>query len=179
MYEKIKLKKTLSSGRVAHTSLLPTQEGIVELLISGWQTVNDDVLFLRLQKKWFDMIARGEKKEEYRDLSRYWAIRLLPEHKRDQVLQNWNPAPGRNLVAFHKPKKPWKHVLFVNGYSDTSPAVLMEFSQLAATNATKPEWGVQPGKPYFAIHLSSVLSYSNLDPELEYEVYNNRRKQTT
>lgn len=179
MYEKIKLKKTLSSGRVAHTSLLPTQEGFMEMLMSGWQTVDDEVLFLRLQKKWFDMIAKGEKKEEYRDLSRYWAIRLLPEHKREQVLHDWNPAPTRNLVAFHQPKKPWQYALFVNGYASTSPAVLVEFFQLAATNVTKPEWGGQPGKPCFAIHLESVLNYSNLDPELEYEVYNNKRKQTT
>jgi hypothetical protein len=34
------------------------------------------VLHLTLKKKWFDMIASGEKKEEYREIKMYWATRL-------------------------------------------------------------------------------------------------------
>lgn len=35
------------------------------------------ILHLTLKKKWFDMIASGEKKEEYREIKPYWASRLL------------------------------------------------------------------------------------------------------
>lgn len=33
-------------------------------------------LHLTLKKKWFDMIASGEKKEEYREIKPYWIKRL-------------------------------------------------------------------------------------------------------
>lgn len=34
-------------------------------------------LTLSLKKKWFDMIASGEKTEEYREIKPYWEKRLL------------------------------------------------------------------------------------------------------
>lgn len=36
------------------------------------------VLYLSVKKEWFDMIASGEKKEEYREMSTYWSSRLSP-----------------------------------------------------------------------------------------------------
>ena len=35
------------------------------------------VLSLVLKGKWFDMIERGEKREEYRDIKPYWKTRLV------------------------------------------------------------------------------------------------------
>ncbi len=37
---------------------------------------NMKVLHLNLKKKWFDMIASGEKTEEYREIKPYWNTRL-------------------------------------------------------------------------------------------------------
>lgn len=34
------------------------------------------ILYLPLKKQWFDMIASGKKRHEYRDLNRYWTNRL-------------------------------------------------------------------------------------------------------
>lgn len=34
------------------------------------------ILPLVLKRKWFDMIDRGEKLEEYRDATKYWRVRL-------------------------------------------------------------------------------------------------------
>lgn len=34
------------------------------------------VLYLTLKRKWYDMIARGEKKEEYRDNTPHWSVRI-------------------------------------------------------------------------------------------------------
>lgn len=35
------------------------------------------ILHLTLKKKWFDMIASGEKKEEYREIKPYWEKRFI------------------------------------------------------------------------------------------------------
>lgn len=34
------------------------------------------VLPLVLKKRWFDLVATGQKKEEYRDFTEYWHVRL-------------------------------------------------------------------------------------------------------
>lgn len=34
------------------------------------------VLHLPLKRKWFDMIASGKKREEYRDHTPYWSVRI-------------------------------------------------------------------------------------------------------
>ena len=43
---------------------------------------DNKTLHLVLKRKWWDMIASGEKKEEYRDANHYWAIRLLDRQYR-------------------------------------------------------------------------------------------------
>lgn len=35
------------------------------------------ILYLPLRKEWYEMIERGEKREEYRTISPYWMERLL------------------------------------------------------------------------------------------------------
>lgn len=41
--------------------------------------VKDDVIHLFLKHKWYDMIERGEKKEEYREIKPYWIGRIFKE----------------------------------------------------------------------------------------------------
>ena len=48
------------------------------------------VLRLVLTGKWYDMIASGQKVEEYRDMSDYWTRRI----------RNWIERPGIHVVAF-------------------------------------------------------------------------------
>ena len=43
---------------------------------------DNKTLHLVLKRKWWDMIASGEKKEEYREVCHYWARRLLNEQYR-------------------------------------------------------------------------------------------------
>lgn len=86
------------------------------------------VLRLTLKKQWFDMIASGEKKEEYRDIKKYWAVRLcgsaqyngndkglLPNDKSTY----WN---GFYPINFKK----FDYVEFKNGYSKDAPLLLVE-----------------------------------------------------
>lgn len=38
------------------------------------------ILHLTLKKEWFDMVASGEKPEEYREIKPYWQSRLEGKH---------------------------------------------------------------------------------------------------
>lgn len=77
------------------------------------------ILHLTLKKRWFDMIASGEKTEEYREIKPYWEKRLR----------------GRIYDA----------VSFRNGYSRDAPTILVDchgihvghgFSELGAPKET-------------------------------------------
>ena len=63
------------------------------------------ILTLTLKKKWFDMIASGEKKEEYREIKPYWTKRLEDTPLAPFVL---------NMKKFDKIK-------FKNGYGIQEP----------------------------------------------------------
>ena len=42
-------------------------------------------LYLVLKSKWYDMIASGEKREEYREVKPYWKKRLTASNERGMV----------------------------------------------------------------------------------------------
>ena len=72
------------------------------------------MLVLPIKKKWFDMIKSGEKKEEYKEIKKYYQERLIKyfgghfyeEHK----AWTWQPH-------IEKP------VIFRNGYRHDSPKI--------------------------------------------------------
>jgi hypothetical protein len=91
------------------------------------------ILPLVLNGKWYDMIASGEKKEEYRDAKPYWANRMT----------NWMFHPNR-IVAFSRGYK--KPTMFFHACtfqtSDTVPS----------WRKSHPEWG-EPETPHYIIGL--------------------------
>lgn len=97
-------------------------------------------LTLPLKRKWFDMIQRGEKLEEYREITDYWKKRLYKEF--------WD-GPKICICDFEKFDK----LVFTLGYPKAGDA-----SRRLEFNAPKirigegrPEWGAEPGKLYFVI----------------------------
>lgn len=76
-------------------------------------------LHLSLKAKWYEMIERGEKKEEYREIKPYWIKRLGVE--------------GR-LIGF----KNYDIVKFSFGY--TRRIMLFEIKNIRR-GVGKPEWG--------------------------------------
>lgn len=92
------------------------------------------VLFLTLKKRWFDMIAAGEKLEEYRDLKPFFETRLKNRH--------------------------YDVVIFQNGYSPTSSRLTVEYKGVKIKTG-KEQWGAVKGKLYFALQLGSVISRTN------------------
>jgi len=66
------------------------------------------ILYLTLKKKWFDLIASGEKTKEFRDIKPYWTIRLL--------------------------NKEFDEIHFKNGYNKDSPFMRVEWKGMNVEN---------------------------------------------
>lgn len=88
------------------------------------------ILHLTLKKKWFDMIASGVKREEYREMKPYWNTRLQGKH--------------------------YEAVRFRNGYNQTSPNILIELKK-CTTGTGRCEWGAVAGKEVWILKLGKIL----------------------
>lgn len=86
-------------------------------------------LKLVLKRKWYDMIASGEKKEEYRELTDYWTERL------------WH--------------KDYETVTFYLGYAKDRPSMTFKIEGIDIDSG-KPEWGAVK-KYYFVIKLGERI----------------------
>lgn len=93
--------------------------------------MNKKILYLPIKKKWFDLIAQGKKKEEYREQKRYWLRRLY------------------NKTLF---RKEFDEVHFKNGYHKDSPFMRVEFKGIYQTK--------KDNKDMFVIKLGKVLEVS-------------------
>jgi hypothetical protein len=102
------------------------------------------VLRLTLKKKWYDMILSGEKKEEYREVKRYWIQRLCNEVEYEMG--------GTWEGVFKK----FNQVEFKNGYGKDAPTMLVEFKGLRIGEA-KPEWSDNWKGEVFVISVGAVL----------------------
>lgn len=110
------------------------------------------VLHLTLKKKWFDMIASGDKTEEYRDFNDYWIKRLCDYHP---------GKVGGFCFDLHKNGchtfKEFNYVLFANGgHFGNVPKQTLECNgiELRCGNS---KWGAEPGKKYFVIKLGERI----------------------
>lgn len=93
------------------------------------------MLTLPIKRKWFDMIAKGEKTEEYRDCTRYYKSRF---------------AKYAAASSFR--------IRFRAGYRADSP--LMECEVSLYYGKGKEEWGAAPGWTGYVlkIHTAEVLN---------------------
>lgn len=104
-------------------------------------------LHLILKRKWYDMIASGEKKEEYRKITSYWMKRLC-----DNVTCNFNVGTGE--IKVQGEIKNFDTVCFHRGYTETTMS--FEIKNIV-TDTGIPEWGAEPGKQYFVIKLGEKI----------------------
>jgi len=123
-----------------------------------------NTLNLTLKKKWFDMIASGEKKEEYREIKDYWAVRLLYFNEEmewgcyDEMLSDMRSSERRHkdiaecLKYFNVEFKPFDIVSFRNGYRKDSPLITKKHVK-TTIGIGRPEWGAPEGKEVFIIEL--------------------------
>ena len=77
----------------------------------------NDTLHLFLKGKWYDMIASGAKKVEYRRICDYWNSRLLAIDEKDRIVYR-----SYNSVIFHRGYTStimkWKVDRITVGYGD-------------------------------------------------------------
>lgn len=103
------------------------------------------ILQMTLKKQWFDMIASGEKKEEYRVIKEHWRSRL---------------EVGR-LHTGHLRFKQFDIVRFRNGYSPDSPTMDVECLGIRF-DYSKPEWCGGEYEWVYVISLGDVLNIENV-----------------
>lgn len=91
------------------------------------------ILHLTLKKKWFDMIASGVKKEEYREIKKYWVSRLCNKYPQSVIA-------GGDIIDRHKGTnydfRNFNFVCFKNGYAKNAPTMTFECN------------GIKIGKPH-------------------------------
>ena len=116
-------------------------------------------LTLSLKKKWVDMIASGEKTEEYREITLYWQKRLLRcggVCNGDCVLMGEIVCPACKYLEYTD----FDTVVFTLGYprkDDLSRRMEFKVSDISIDTG-KPEWGAEPDKAYFVIKLGERTS---------------------
>ena len=93
------------------------------------------VLRLTLKRKWFDMIASGEKKEEYR-------------------------TPGKWILSRLEGKE-YDRIEFKNGYGDV-PTIEVEYLGWAYSFGRR-EWGGggEQGQPFATIYIGRILKQND------------------
>lgn len=104
------------------------------------------ILHLTIKKKFYDMIASGEKPEEYREIKRYWINRLCDEVEYDG--DSWEGV-----------FKTFDAAQLRNGYSTKFPTMLVEFKGLSIGFA-RPEWSDNWQGELFIIKLGNIISKS-------------------
>ena len=110
------------------------------------------MLILPIKKQWFDMIASGEKTEEYREIKPYYETRL--QNAFGFILVGGQIVKGE-LVP-EEIRKDWPvPVIFRNGYSANAPEVKALCSLSFGTG--KPEWGAEPGVVYYVLHIEKIV----------------------
>lgn len=94
------------------------------------------MLTLPIKQKWLDMIASGDKKEEYRDFTDYYDTRFT------------------NTPKFWEDGRLQFYVRLRAGYRSDSPSLVIQC--WLDVDEGKPEWGADPGKEYFVLHITGV-----------------------
>lgn len=110
-----------------------------DILATDWKEVmKKKVLTLTVSKQWFDMIAAGEKTEEYREIKPYWIQRLTIGYF--EVAMN---VTLDDILYVKASYRPFTHVLFINGYRKDSPRIEKKIESISIG---KPKKGMCPDK---------------------------------
>jgi len=97
------------------------------------------IIHLTLKKKWFDMILSGEKKEEYREIKKYWDKRFIENGKIKQ----------------------YDVIIFKNGYSKDAPTIEIKCLNIAKDYGNTL-WGAELDTFYYSLSLGNIIKTSNI-----------------
>lgn len=122
-------------------------------------------LHLNLHRKWFDMVLSGEKKEEYRDITKYWARRFcyrIPTPTGylsciNQILNKDMEGCERWVAKGIPMFKEFDTITFSNGYAKDRDQFVIELKYISIRKGL-PEWGAEKDKVYFVLHLGEIIN---------------------
>lgn len=112
------------------------------------------ILQMTLKKKWFDMIASGEKKEEYREVKPYWINRLTWHEFHTYEIEDVSSVIRNGQAQVFR--RDIDAVCFKNGYAKDAPTITLEFEGIEIGEA-KPEWSDNWQGEVFIIKLGKIL----------------------
>ena len=104
--------------------------------------MKNKVLTITVRKQWLDMIAAGEKTEEYREIKPYWASRLVNQQAESSDVL-FDEFGGYCRVIGKLEYKTYTHIIFINGYRKDSPRIEKEIESITIGN---PKKGLCPDK---------------------------------
>lgn len=126
------------------------------------------ILDLSLTYHWYDMIASGEKKEEYRQIKKFYCQRLgdYCKYKNFDASNTFGKFTPTAMCSFSDDSEQICHCQTV--YVKTYDAVRFHRGQGGKVSMLveckgvhvgegKPEWGAVPGETYFVIELGKII----------------------
>ena len=146
-----RIKKTFLPDARRSSNFIKRMEKLTKTKGKYLPDAKKKVLTLNVSKQWLDMIAAGEKTEEYREIKPYWASRLVNQQAEsgDVIFDEFG---GYCLVIGKLEYKTYTHILFINGYRKDSPRIEKEIENITIGN---PKKGLCPdkwlGKEFFVI----------------------------
>ena len=110
------------------------------------------MLTLPIKRKWLEMIRSGQKKEEYRSLSPYYATRF-------KRFLGWGILPAsqaqvESALRAAADGVPFKDIILRAGYSLSAPATMI--SGYITISTGRPEWGATEGEEYYVLHITGM-----------------------
>lgn len=119
---------------------------------------------LVLKGKWYDMIASGEKREEYREIKPYWEKRLVDYNGLREYYRKYREKLAVKRLLFpHRPvienicgafPRGFTHVRFRRGYTSTTMLFKCEGITIGKGN---PDWGAPTERDVFIIKLGARI----------------------
>ena len=107
-----------------------------------------DTLHLVLKGKWYDMIASGEKTEEYREAKPYWIKRILDDSS-SKLLR------AASIPLLFSLRSKYERVCFHRGY--TSQTMIFEIKDVLY-DMGKVAWGAPVSKTVIIIKLGNRIA---------------------
>ena len=109
-------------------------------------------LHLVLKAEYYDLIERGEKLEEYRDITPHWRKRICRNESRCQM----KDVCKANIYCHYDDGVPCKHVVVTFHRAYTNTVMRFRINKVVIGHG-RPEWGAMDGKKYYVIKLGERL----------------------
>ena len=121
--------------------------------------VRTDTLDLVLKHKWFDMIASGEKNEEYRDITPHWTQRIAGRCSscQEKGTVKWCLRECDGLKYDQRMFCKYKRVRFHRGYTSTTITRTLTGLEIGFGDVTK---GAPANRRVYILKLGQVVGCS-------------------